>query len=139
MMFLLDDQNDIEVDTATSATQDTVKHSSELQKKYSEVLFTYSFILVAYIFSCNSENDGFIRCFSLQNSPNDLQLLDGAPAHHLFILLGYKIHDIEAKYYADGEDAYDMRKQLKGKQHHHHHHHHHHYGGGCCIGDAKVE
>ncbi|KAF5203520.1 N-alpha-acetyltransferase [Thalictrum thalictroides] len=31
--------------------------------------------------------------------------------------LGYKIHDIEAKYYADGEDAYDMRKQLKGRQH----------------------
>nr|GLL40931.1 hypothetical protein COLO4_12334 [Ipomoea trifida] len=28
--------------------------------------------------------------------------------------LGYKIHDLEAKYYADGEDAYDMRKQLKG-------------------------
>lgn len=24
--------------------------------------------------------------------------------------LGYQIHDTEAKYYADGEDAYDMRK-----------------------------
>ena len=24
--------------------------------------------------------------------------------------LGYQINDIEAKYYADGEDAYDMRK-----------------------------
>lgn len=50
--------------------------------------------------------------------------------------LGYKIHDVEAKYYADGEDAYDMRKQLKGKSYHphqhHHHHHHHHGGGGCC-------
>ncbi|KAK9106268.1 hypothetical protein Syun_022279 [Stephania yunnanensis] len=57
--------------------------------------------------------------------------------------LGYKIHDVEAKYYADGEDAYDMRKQLKlpNKHHHHHHqhhHHHHHHGGGCCSGpDAK--
>ncbi|KAG5035080.1 N-terminal acetyltransferase A complex catalytic subunit NAA10 [Glycine soja] len=54
--------------------------------------------------------------------------------------LGYKIHDVEAKYYADGEDAYDMRKQLKGKQHHHHHHHHHHrheHGGGCCSGEPK--
>lgn len=50
--------------------------------------------------------------------------------------LGYKIHDVEAKYYADGEDAYDMRKQLKGKQIHHHGHHHHH-GGGCCGGDTK--
>ncbi|KAG4994317.1 hypothetical protein JHK84_031275 [Glycine max] len=58
--------------------------------------------------------------------------------------LGYKIHDVEAKYYADGEDAYDMRKQLKGKQHHHHHHNHHHHhhhhhehSGGCCSGEAK--
>ncbi|XP_042515422.1 N-terminal acetyltransferase A complex catalytic subunit NAA10 [Macadamia integrifolia] len=55
--------------------------------------------------------------------------------------LGYKIHDVEAKYYADGEDAYDMRKQLKGKQHQHQHqhqhHHHHHHHGGCCSGDAK--
>ncbi|GMH30633.1 hypothetical protein Nepgr_032476 [Nepenthes gracilis] len=57
--------------------------------------------------------------------------------------LGYKIHDVEAKYYADGEDAYDMRKQLKGKSvnshshgHGHHHHHHHHHGGGCCSGEA---
>ncbi|KAL2230435.1 N-terminal acetyltransferase A complex catalytic subunit NAA10-like [Sesamum indicum] len=51
--------------------------------------------------------------------------------------LGYKIHDVEAKYYADGEDAYDMRKQLKGKKHHHHHHHHH--GGGCCSADLKAD
>lgn len=43
---------------------------------------------------------------------------------------------MEAKYYADGEDAYDMRKELKGKKHHQHHHHHH--GGGCCSGEAKV-
>ena len=50
--------------------------------------------------------------------------------------LGYKIHDVEAKYYADGEDAYDMRKQFKVKQSHHHHHHHHH-GGGCCSADAR--
>ncbi|EXB95301.1 N-alpha-acetyltransferase 11 [Morus notabilis] len=67
--------------------------------------------------------------------------------------LGYKIHDVEAKYYADGEDAYDMRKELKGKKSHghghgghghghgqghgHHHHHHHEHGGGCCSGEAK--
>ncbi|GAB4832515.1 N-alpha-acetyltransferase 10 [Ancistrocladus abbreviatus] len=59
--------------------------------------------------------------------------------------LGYKIHDVEAKYYADGKDAYDMRKQLKGKSGHSHGHghghgHHHHHGGGCCSGEAaKVE
>ncbi|ONK79611.1 uncharacterized protein A4U43_C01F8130 [Asparagus officinalis] len=60
--------------------------------------------------------------------------------------LGYKINDVEAKYYADGEDAYDMRKQLRGKEirmeqlghghGHGHHHHHHHHGGGCCSGEA---
>lgn len=27
-----------------------------------------------------------------------------------------RIHDIEAKYYADGEDAYDMRRSLKTKE-----------------------
>lgn len=69
--------------------------------------------------------------------------------------LGYKIHDIEAKYYADGEDAYDMRKQLKGKSihgqghgqghghghghSHGHGHHHHHHGGGCCSGSHSAE
>lgn len=37
-----------------------------------------------------------------------------AGAFHLYSeTLGYKIHDTEEKYYADGEDAYDMRKQLK--------------------------
>lgn len=37
-------------------------------------------------------------------------------AVHLYTeTLGYKIHDVEAKYYADGEDAFDMRKQLKIK------------------------
>jgi len=54
--------------------------------------------------------------------------------------LGYQIHDIEAKYYADGEDAYDMRKPLRQPQpkKHHHHHHHHHGPGGCCSHDAPV-
>ncbi|KAL7126164.1 hypothetical protein ABFS83_14G167000 [Erythranthe nasuta] len=56
--------------------------------------------------------------------------------------LGYRVHGIEARYYADGEDAYDMRKQLKSmkhllQQHNHHHHHHHHHGGGCCSADEK--
>jgi len=35
-------------------------------------------------------------------------------AFHLYTeTLGYKIRDTEAKYYADGEDAYDMKKVLK--------------------------
>lgn len=35
-------------------------------------------------------------------------------AKHLYIeSLGYEIHDVEAKYYADAEDAYDMRCKLK--------------------------
>jgi ribosomal protein S18 acetylase RimI-like enzyme len=37
-------------------------------------------------------------------------------AFHLYTeTLGYRINDIEAKYYADSEDAYDMRKMLKTK------------------------
>ncbi|KAF8651296.1 hypothetical protein HU200_063547 [Digitaria exilis] len=53
--------------------------------------------------------------------------------------LGYKIHDIEAKYYADGEDAFDMRKSLRQPQPKKHHHHHHHHGpGGCCSHDAPA-
>lgn len=59
-------------------------------------------------------------------------------AFHLYTqTLGYKIHDIEAKYYADGEDAYDMRKQLRVKSDgKHHHHHHHQHSGACCGGDG---
>ncbi|KAM1443388.1 hypothetical protein ACFX2I_039673 [Malus domestica] len=50
-----------------------------------------------------------------------------------------QVHDVEAKYYADREDAYDMRKELKGKKvhgHSHGHRHHHHHEGGCCSGEA---
>lgn len=37
-------------------------------------------------------------------------------AKHLYIeTLGYEVHDIESKYYADAEDAYDMRCYFKGK------------------------
>mmetsp|Transcript_44144 Transcript_44144/g.112670 ORF Transcript_44144/g.112670 Transcript_44144/m.112670 type:complete len:167 (-) Transcript_44144:57-557(-) len=37
-------------------------------------------------------------------------------AYHLYTqTLGYEVNDKEAKYYADGEDAYDMRKPLKKK------------------------
>jgi len=38
-------------------------------------------------------------------------------AFHLYTqTLGYETNEIEAKYYADGEDAYDMRKQFKPKK-----------------------
>ncbi|GAB2232037.1 hypothetical protein Droror1_Dr00011058 [Drosera rotundifolia] len=53
--------------------------------------------------------------------------------------LGYRIHDVELRYYADGEDAFDMRKVLKEKSHGHGHGaHHHHHGGGCCSGEKVV-
>ena len=45
--------------------------------------------------------------------------------------LGFKVHEVEAKYYADQEDAYDMRKYLREAKapkvaaHHHH---------GCASG-----
>lgn len=35
-------------------------------------------------------------------------------AIHLYVdTLGYEKNDVEAKYYADGEDAYDMRKTFE--------------------------
>jgi len=42
---------------------------------------------------CNSKNtwngtDCSWRCVCWQNSPNDLQMLSDAPAHHIFCLLG---------------------------------------------------
>lgn len=38
-------------------------------------------------------------------------------AFHLYTqTLGFEIHDIETKYYADSEDAYDMRKWFKPKK-----------------------
>lgn len=38
-------------------------------------------------------------------------------AKHLYIeTLGYEVHDIEAKYYADAEDAYDMRCHFNRKE-----------------------
>ena len=37
--------------------------------------------------------------------------VSNAAAIHLYVdVLGYERNDIEAKYYADGEDAHDMRK-----------------------------
>ncbi|PWZ39782.1 DNA polymerase epsilon catalytic subunit B [Zea mays] len=39
--------------------------------------------------------------------------------------LRYQIHNIEAKYYADGEDAFNMRKPLRQPQPNKLHHHHH--------------
>lgn len=39
-----------------------------------------------------------------------------APAQSLPAWCCCRIHDREAKYYADGEDAFDMRKYLKGKK-----------------------
>ena len=40
--------------------------------------------------------------------------VSNAAAIHLYVdVLGYERNDIEAKYYADGEDAHDMRKTFK--------------------------
>eukprot|EP01006_Ploeotia_vitrea_P016831 TRINITY_DN47744_c0_g1_i3.p1 TRINITY_DN47744_c0_g1~~TRINITY_DN47744_c0_g1_i3.p1 ORF type:complete len:121 (+),score=24.02 TRINITY_DN47744_c0_g1_i3:356-718(+) len=40
-----------------------------------------------------------------------------AAAIHLYQeTLGFRVHDIESRYYADSEDAYDMRKYFNKKQ-----------------------
>ena len=64
--------------------------------------------------------------------------------NELLAMQTYKLfclqENYQMKYYANGEDAYDMRKQLKGKQFHGHGHGHHNrqHGGGCCSVE-KVE
>ena len=43
-----------------------------------------------------------------------VRVTNKAAIHVYTQILGYDIHDIEEKYYADGENAYDMRKYFKG-------------------------
>ncbi|KAL6844512.1 hypothetical protein ACP4OV_026185 [Aristida adscensionis] len=51
--------------------------------------------------------------------------------------LGFQVHDVEPKYYEDGEDAFGMRKPLRQPQAKKHHHDGDGDGdGGCCSHDA---
>lgn len=54
-------------------------------------------------------------------------------------VLGYKIHDVEKGYYADKEDAYDMRFQILELPMHHHYHGLHHHGGQYTPQDLGLE
>lgn len=53
-------------------------------------LYVASHYKVEFFFFCYSNDHASIHvnCFLLQNSPNDLQMMSDAPAHHLFCLLG---------------------------------------------------
>ena len=54
-------------------------------------------------------------------------------------VLGYKIHDVEKGYYADKEDAYDMRYQIQELPKADDNHGHHHHGGQPCHHDHGQE
>ena len=50
-----------------------------------------------------------IACFQAQYVSLHVRESNRGAFHLYTITLGYEIKDVEAKYYADGEDAYDMR------------------------------
>lgn len=52
------------------------------------------------------------ECFGAKYSSLHVRVTNRAAFHLYSETLGYQVHDREEKYYADGEDAYDMRKQL---------------------------
>jgi len=53
--------------------------------------------------------------FDAEYSSLHVRITNKAAIHLYTETLGYEIHDVEAKYYADGEDAFDMRRDFKKK------------------------
>lgn len=56
-----------------------------------------------------SAHDAMERTFHAEYASLHVRKSNSAAKHLYIESLGYEIHDIEAKYYADSEDAYDMR------------------------------
>mmetsp|Transcript_37827 Transcript_37827/g.89434 ORF Transcript_37827/g.89434 Transcript_37827/m.89434 type:complete len:216 (+) Transcript_37827:120-767(+) len=54
-----------------------------------------------------------VECFDAEYVSLHVRKSNRAATHLYRETLGFKVNDIEAKYYADDEDAYDMRKSLK--------------------------
>ncbi len=59
-----------------------------------------------------AEHD-MVECFDAEYVSLHVRKSNRAAFHLYSETLGFKVHDIEKKYYADDEDAYDMRKDLK--------------------------
>ncbi len=58
-----------------------------------------------------AEND-MVECFDAEYVSLHVRKSNRAAFHLYSETLGFRVHDIEKKYYADDEDAYDMRKDL---------------------------
>jgi len=59
-----------------------------------------------------AEHD-MVECFDAEYVSLHVRKSNRAAFHLYNETLGFKVHDVEAKYYADDEDAYDMRKDLR--------------------------
>ncbi len=59
-----------------------------------------------------AEHD-MVECFDAEYVSLHVRKSNRAAFHLYSQTLGFKVNDIEEKYYADDEDAYDMRKDLK--------------------------
>jgi ribosomal protein S18 acetylase RimI-like enzyme len=59
-----------------------------------------------------AEHD-MVECFDAEYVSLHVRKSNRAAFHLYSETLGFKVHDIEKKYYADDEDAYDMRKDLR--------------------------
>lgn len=62
-----------------------------------------------------AEHD-MVECFDAEYVSLHVRKSNRAAFHLYSETLGFKVNSIEEKYYADDEDAYDMRKDLKGQK-----------------------
>eukprot|EP00274_Cyanoptyche_gloeocystis_P002575 CAMPEP_0196654664 /NCGR_PEP_ID=MMETSP1086-20130531/4395_1 /TAXON_ID=77921 /ORGANISM="Cyanoptyche gloeocystis , Strain SAG4.97" /LENGTH=221 /DNA_ID=CAMNT_0041986561 /DNA_START=203 /DNA_END=868 /DNA_ORIENTATION=- len=63
----------------------------------------------------NAAHRGMVEVFNAEYVSLHVRKSNRAAIRLYTDTLAYKIHDIEGKYYADSEDAYDMRKMLRTK------------------------
>jgi peptide alpha-N-acetyltransferase len=99
----------------------------------------------------NQASMAMVECFDAQYVSLHVRKSNRAALNLYTNSLGFKILEIEPKYYADGEDAYSMRRDLSelakkvdkvehpasdssthGSSDKHHGHSHHKSDGHCC-------
>ncbi|GMH40198.1 hypothetical protein BSKO_08102 [Bryopsis sp. KO-2023] len=61
----------------------------------------------------NAAHHAMEEVFDAEYSSLHVRVTNLGAIHLYSDTLGYKIHDTESKYYADGEDAYDMQRVFK--------------------------
>eukprot|EP00210_Caulerpa_lentillifera_P009098 g8679.t1 len=64
----------------------------------------------------NAAHKAMEEVFDAEYSSLHVRITNKAAFHLYKETLGYTIHGIESKYYADGENAYDMRRVFKKPQ-----------------------